>query len=357
MTKIHLKRTPAEEAERAHRKALKAFRKAAKQARRRSPHSETHEFDDTHTHSEEGPSHKRRKPDDYTVDEDVYGPPPPQASSSASKLDYDAIRAEIEEARFREKMWGALEDDERLDAMEARLNDFAHVPQRWQGFKLADSHLKDESSMDPRFMDDDEYAEWIREGMWKKKHAREYEEEVRKKAEKAARRARKKEIKAETARLEQILQETRTEKKREKDRRREQESRDVYDQRWKELQQNSIETEPTLTFEDIPWPVYMAQTSQINSTTMEQHLTADAISAFLIPRSLASAVAREAEIAIPTDDTAIKQRKEKFRETMLRFHPDKFEGRFMRRIVDRDKDRVREAVGHIARALNTLMDI
>lgn len=40
---------------------------------------------------------------------------------------------------------------------------------------------------------------------------------------------------------------------------------------------------------------------------------------------------------------------------MLRFHPDKFEGRVMRRVKESDKDKVREAVGQVARALNALM--
>ncbi|KAH7927444.1 hypothetical protein BV22DRAFT_274774 [Leucogyrophana mollusca] len=354
MTKIHLKRTPAEEADRARRKAMKAARKSAKKSRPQSHPSDNHESDDADVHAG-GTRNKRRKPDTYSnvanEDEDIYGPLPPQASSSANKPDYEAIRAELEEARFREKMWGALEDDERLDAMEARLNDFAHVPHRWRGDDSMGSQLDDGNSMDPRHMDDDEYAEWIRQGMWRKKHAREYEEEALKKAEKAARRAREKEIKAESARLEKIAEETRKRKRREKDRRRDQEYREEYDRRWKELLQASAQDIHTLAFEDIPWPLAVAHASLI---TVE-HLTPEAISAFLIPTPITSAPTRDTGITVPTDDSQIKEKKEKLRETMLRFHPDKFEGRLMRRVVDRDKDRVKEAVGQIARALNTLM--
>jgi hypothetical protein len=51
-----------------------------------------------------------------------------------------------------------------------------------------------------------------------------------------------------------------------------------------------------------------------------------------------------------------KERKEKLRQTLLRFHPDKFEGRLMQRVRIDDKERVREAVGVVVRVLNTLMD-
>ena len=120
---LHLKRTPAEEWERARRKAHKK-RKRAKES--------------TKKHD----------------DDDEYCPP-----SSSHKPDYDAIRTELEDMQFREKMWGAFEEDERLDGVNARFNDYAHIPDRW----ARDTH----DAADPQYMDDDEYAEWVRQGMWK----------------------------------------------------------------------------------------------------------------------------------------------------------------------------------------------
>ena len=52
---------------------------------------------------------------------------------------------------------------------------------------------------------------------------------------------------------------------------------------------------------------------------------------------------------------ARKDRREKLRETMLRFHPDKFEGRIMGRVCDSDRELVKEAVGIVARTINALM--
>jgi hypothetical protein len=353
MAKLHLKRTPAEEAERALRKA----RKAAKAARKRS-----HPSEEAGEH-EESSSKRRRTGEviDSDLDEDVYGPPPPPSLSSAHKPDYDTILSELEDARFREKMWDALQDDERLDGIDARFNDYAHVPDRWRANAARGGSPEDQTDMDPRFMDDDTYAEWIRAGMWRRKHARQYEEETRMKAEKAARSARKKEMKAEKARLEKAAEERKKQKKRERESQREQNARAEYDRKWKVLLDPNAQHASSLSFGDIPWPLFVPMTqsdtthSDPSSITLE-HFTATAISAFLIPISTTYALARDAGVSLLIHDNDKKEKKEKLRETMLRFHPDKFEGRVMRKIIETDKDRVREAVGQVARVLNTLME-
>ncbi|KAG1781938.1 hypothetical protein EV702DRAFT_495264 [Suillus placidus] len=353
MAKLHLKRTPAEEAERVLRKA----RKAAKTARKRS-----HLSEEAGEHGESSFKRRRREEAiDSDLDEEVYGPPPPPSLSSAHKPDYDTILSELEDARFREKMWDALRDDERLDGIDARFNDYAHVPDRWRANAASVGSPEDQVDTDPRFMDDDAYAEWIRAGMWRRKHARQYEEEARMKAEKAARSARKKEMKAETARLEKAVEERRQQKKRERESQREENARAEYDRKWKDLLDPNARHASSLSFRDIPWPLFVPMThsdtalSDSSSITLE-HFTATAISAFLIPISTISALAQDVGVSLPTHDRDKKEKKDKLRETMLRFHPDKFEGRVMRKIIETDKDRVREAVGQVARVLNTLME-
>lgn len=74
-----------------------------------------------------------------------------------------------------------------------------------------------------------------------------------------------------------------------------------------------------------------------------EHLTVESISAFLLPINSA------------LEDPTKKERKEKLRETMLRFHPDKFEGRLMKRVREGERDKVKEAIGQVVRALNALM--
>lgn len=136
--KLHLKRTPAEDAARQWKKARKAAKKAA--AAHVARDYPTEDF------SEAGPSTP------YVWDFDF-------TETMATEPDH---QAQDEEARFREKMDEAAEDDARLYGVESRLNDFATdtVPKRWR---------QDTGTMevDPMGMDDDAYAEWIRAGMWK----------------------------------------------------------------------------------------------------------------------------------------------------------------------------------------------
>ncbi|KAH9949261.1 hypothetical protein B0H21DRAFT_145831 [Amylocystis lapponica] len=332
--KLHLKRTPAEQAEHEWRKAQRAARKAAKK-----------QLPDDDDDAAPSRSPKRRRTDvahDARYDSDSeYGPPPPPDPSStrAHKPDYDAIRAELEEARFREKMWGAFEDDERLDAVESRMNSFAHVPRRWRGGGM--ERMDDELGVDPHMMEEEDYAEWIRAGMWRKQHKEEHEERVRQEAERAARLKREKALKEETTRMERAAEDERRKKRRVKEHRREAEAREVYDLQWKELLTSAGEDkdrERLLRFADIPWPVMPG-----DAAISLEDLTVLAISAFLSPPD--------------RDDTELvkKERKDKLRETMLRFHPDKFEGRIMSRVREVDREQVREAVGMVVRAVSSLM--
>ena len=165
-SRLKLKRTPEEQAEHELRKARRAARKAAKLKRPR---------DDDDDNGERSPHpRKRQHTDDEphfddTGDSDAeYGPqPPPSTSGShrAHKPDYDYIRAQVEEERFRDKLWGAMGDDERLDSVEASFNSYAHVPRRWRGGGM--ERMDDELDVDPRYMEDEDYAEWIRAGMWR----------------------------------------------------------------------------------------------------------------------------------------------------------------------------------------------
>lgn len=198
-SKLHLKRTPAEQAAHDLRKARKAAKRAKKHSHSPSRHHSSHHKSSSHSKYHNAPLH------DEDEDSDAYGPPPPSSKPRAgpSSFDYgyefdfdetdtydhgaqrptamdideDEIRARVEEERFREKMFGALEDDERLDTVEARMNDYAHVPRRWRtdtGASTKTSRSEwgglDGSAWekaDPTMMDDEEYAEWIRAGMWR----------------------------------------------------------------------------------------------------------------------------------------------------------------------------------------------
>jgi hypothetical protein len=170
MPKLNLKRTPAEEEQHQLRKERRAARKAAKSRARRLSVDDA-DGDDTTIHSRSGSPyhapHKRRRTQTHdpplhhhhhsSDDEEQYGPHP----STSYKPDYDAIRARLEEERFREKMYGAHEDDAGVFGVEERLSEFVHVPERWRGLS------EGKGMEDPQGMGDEEYAEWVRAGMWK----------------------------------------------------------------------------------------------------------------------------------------------------------------------------------------------
>jgi hypothetical protein len=166
--KLNLKRTPEEDLQ--HR-----LRKERKRAKRRHSHLKP-SAGTSPKQSQQNAESSRKWASSDEDDEVEYGPQPANISTNAKshnqKPDYDTLKAEIEQEMFRQKMFDAMGDDERLDSIEAQFNDFAQVPARWQTSGTGknkvnvfeeDGYVK----MDPRYMDDEEYAEWIRVGMYR----------------------------------------------------------------------------------------------------------------------------------------------------------------------------------------------
>lgn len=193
MAKLHLKRTPAEIAERSHRKSQKT-KKPSRRAVGSDGESDS-EDDLSYGHRERerdrSRSPKRRKDETShrnhieEVDEEAYGP---QAGPSRSSTEadaqrardaYETLRAQEEQRRWDEKMRDALEDDglhdmhQRLDGVEARLNSYGHIPRRWRGMEAGFSaglwmeDAREDIGLEPWQMNDDEYSEYIRAGMWR----------------------------------------------------------------------------------------------------------------------------------------------------------------------------------------------
>ena len=166
-----------------------------------------------------------------------------------------------------------------------------------------------------------------------KTHAAEHAERLRRKAEAAERGAQEKARRREARRLEREAEEERRQRKAERRIRRLDDARAEYQARWKALLVPGS-SEHMLRFEDIPWPVAAAYGG-------DRGLTADdfgqeAIAAFLLG-----------------DQT--EGRRERLRESLLRFHPDKFQGRFMARVASEDVEKVRQTIGQISRTLNELI--
>jgi hypothetical protein len=162
----------------------------------------------------------------------------------------------------------------------------------------------------------------------RKTHAEEYEERKRKKAAEEERKAHEKAIKEQTKRLEKEEQEAKKRRQLEREIRHWKRAYEDYERRWKSLLE---ETQEQLMFVDIPWPIKDTKGMHLEDLTLES------ISTFLLR------------------DISNTTRRDKLRETMLRYHPDKFEGRILKHVKESEKETVREAVGQVARALNELM--
>ncbi|KAF8141212.1 hypothetical protein EV363DRAFT_3947 [Boletus edulis] len=178
----------------------------------------------------------------------------------------------------------------------------------------------------------------------RKKHAREYEEQAKRDAQRAAQKAREKEIKAETSRIERLAREQEGSKARERQRQGEEDHRQRYEQRWKALLDPRTPDLGPLMLADIPWPLF----STMRRPLRMEDIIPEAITTFLLPDIDGVATSTK-------NDHYSRRNRDKLKETLLRFHPDKFEGRFMHRVPASDTEVVKEAVGQVARVLNVLM--
>ena len=268
---------------------------------------------DTYLHSHGGDAEGPRRPDQQST------------SSSRSNGDkaaphYEDIKAELEEAQFRAKLFSAMEDDTRLEEIEARFNAY-HVPKRWMDNGNPPDNLED--------MDNEEYVEWVRQKMWERKHRKEREETVRLEKERQTWRDRERRERNEARKQ----QEERRRKRRERQAVEEMSHAwQTYSASWDTLNSNPPAV-PTLHFQNIPWPIQHPPTSP-------EQLTADAISAFVLS---------------PLHSHG-KNRKQRIREALLVFHPDRFDK--WTRLVRNEPDRqlVREAAGSVVRILNALLE-
>ncbi|KAI0002193.1 hypothetical protein BJV74DRAFT_817632 [Russula compacta] len=310
---LRLKRTPAEQAERDLRKARRAAKKAASRPylaqdgdfrpSKRSGTLGDEEVNSNHPFLDPGPSTSR----------------------------YDARGVPVTDDGFQERLWDAVDED-RLDAIEARLNDYAHVPRRWRGVgpQAYGPDITSGLENNPELMNDDEYAEWVRVGMWRKRHAAAHHEQQQQKAAHAA-------AKADAVRILQAKEDARRHAREERERRRHADARDAHEQRWAELLKSTSKP-ADLSFGDIPWPV------RGRALDVSQ-LTVEAVSAFLF---------------FPEEEEGLDEagrariRKEELRKAMLRFHPDKFEGRVIPRIQDEERAAAREGANVVTRAVRTL---
>jgi hypothetical protein len=161
-------------------------------------------------------------------------------------------------------------------------------------------------------------------------------------------------VKEETKRMAHEAEEHRRRRRAERSARHAKEARARYEDAWKSLLSRHTDNESDvakpeeLNFADVPWPIYPSR--DVEDVQLED-LTPEAISIFLIPGTRAVRGNDEEKASLE------KTRKDVLRETMLRFHPDKFEGRVMAKVREDEREKVKDGVGRVVRAVAELMNV
>ncbi|KLO17625.1 hypothetical protein SCHPADRAFT_152158 [Schizopora paradoxa] len=328
MPKLRLKRTAAEEAERERKKARKA---AKREHKKRRTHSSTHDDD---------------------LDEQ-FGPQPSSSKQRLEDDDEDFDRR-LQEERFQEKLRDAFDDDalydqySRLENMNARMNDYAHIPRRWRGtddgFSAGEwmEDAAEEIGVETWRMNDDEYAEYIRAAMWRKKNEEEFKERRRKRKEREEAEEQAHFIRREKERLAREAAVEVNQLKQDKLRRLTMQIKADYEEGWKRLLDltDVSASDMQLKFADVPWPVLHPHRE--NRALFLQRLDSDGV-----------AIEHISQVLLDSEDPS--RSKELLRTNLLRYHPDKFERRVLERVGASDKDRVREVAMALVRNLNEMI--
>jgi hypothetical protein len=106
----------------------------------------------------------------------------------------------------------------------------------------------------------------------------------------------------------------------------------VYEEKWAVLRGNAVGVE-TLSFHDIPWPSF-------EDVWSVEDITEERVLAF---------VCHPLHEHVQGGEGQAKS----VRSEMLRWHPDKFEGKVLGKVVVGHREAVREAAGHVTRILTT----
>lgn len=322
MGKLSLKETATEKEEKEWRRIRKAARKAAR-----------YHLDDEPSSSSNTRKSFRKAPGpngyDYVFGDDEEGwIPPPNAHRAATPQPGE----DEEEEGFRAKLFDAMGMDAGQDSLQASFNEY--VPPRWRDVSPT-SPVPSRAKL--HHLDDEEYVEYIRRGMWERTHQAEHAARQKKKADASEKRKRERELKEKTKEIEQEELDRRKRRREEKEHQHFLNAWTAYEKRWSDILKPPPASLPpnSLDFDNIPWPVFPPPTSL-------DSLNKDTIAAFLLSDKVPGA-----------SEKTIKQR---LREAFLVFHPDRFESKVLAAVKDRDKERVREASGRVVRALNALAE-
>lgn len=253
----------------------------------------------------------------YTIEREADFAPQP----ASSKYENDAD--------FQERLFDVMAEDERPE------DDLYYIPDRWrttaaqsqnsQGATITSIQLPQGHELEG--LTDEQYAEHMRNGMWRKSHqealrAMEEREKAKKQRDREARERREKARREEAERMRQLKKE-----KDDKANAKREAERDSYRSKWAALQ--SKQPDVTLQSTDIPWPIFASAGTVSKS----------AISSFLFD-------------GLQPDD---KLRKQTLRAAVLAYHPDRF-SRHILRVGNDQRQSVKEMDLTVSQILNELLN-
>lgn len=242
------------------------------------------------------------------------------------------------DAEFNERLFEAMREDEPAE------DDLYYVPDRWRttaatnvnsrGATITSIQLPQGHSVNG--LTDEEYAEYMRNGMWRKSHAEalkaaEERDKARAQREKEARERRERARREEAERLRKLAQ-AKTQKQKEHI----EAEREAYRQKWTALQASPKDAQ--LSYADFPWPLNASSGS----------VSKKAISDFLFASTSA-----EDDVEDQVDE---KLRKQALRAAVLAYHPDRFD-RFVQRVPEKhdQREQVRAMGLRVSQILNELL--
>ena len=278
---------------------------------------------------EPGPSSRPSVQRDYydlhsDVDESAL--PPPQASRA-------------DEAEFTQRLFEEMRSDEGADAWSSYYDEppAAHVPHRYASSTPGirqERVINSQGAVVTKIiyadtMDDEEYAEHIRAGMWRRTHAEDLRatEQIRleaKKREEKMRAERDRARRDEAARVRKLEDTVRR-----KTQARDDDAREAYKVAWQRLLDPAKASEP-LRAADFVWPVPGGGEGGLDAASIERFLVGH------------------------IDQSETRARRGALRLAVLAYHPDRFD-RLLARVPERERASVREMGLRTSQLLNELL--
>lgn len=205
--------------------------------------------------------------------------------------------------------------------------------------------------VDPRHLTDEEYAEAIREGMWRWKNRAEVERQERVAKEKEA-------IAKKAARL-QALRDAEEAKRirvieaegNKAEERRNAKEVAAYQEKWQSLSRAEAGSEavPGLRLVDLPWPILLGSETGLFHPKM---LQVDRVGVFFEALHRVSGTSAGSAEEATVDGTL--SWKQVLRAAILAYHPDRFVGRYLERVVESEREVVRDAIIRCSQIINDL---